>query len=52
MAATDIASVIPTFCQGIDHFADALPGFEAYGKEAELAPRQTAIAATEYTPAI
>lgn len=38
-----VASRIPTFCQGIQHFADSLPDFEKYGKEAAIAPGQTAI---------
>ncbi|MGB0562218.1 MAG: phosphoketolase [Spirulinaceae cyanobacterium] len=52
MASTDIATAIPKFCEGIDHFAETLPGFEDYGKEAAIAPGQTAIAATDDPQAI
>jgi phosphoketolase len=38
-----IASAIPTFCQGIQHFSDRLPEFEKYGKQAAIAPGQKAI---------
>ncbi|ERN40027.1 phosphoketolase [Rubidibacter lacunae KORDI 51-2] len=32
-----VASGIPTFCQGIQFFADKLPGFEAYGTAPAIA---------------
>jgi phosphoketolase len=39
-----IASAIPAFCQGIQHFGKSLPDFEKYGKEAAIATEKTAIA--------
>jgi phosphoketolase len=38
-----VASGIPTFCQGIQYFGQALPEFEKYGTEAAIAPGKTAI---------
>lgn len=39
-----VATNIPTFCQGIQHFKEQLPGFEQYGQSAAIAEGQTAIA--------
>jgi phosphoketolase len=39
-----VASNVPTFCQGIQYFADEFPLFEKYGKESAIAPNQTAVA--------
>jgi phosphoketolase len=39
-----IASAIPAFCQGIQHFGNNLPDFEKYGKEAAIASGKNAIA--------
>ncbi|GBF81594.1 phosphoketolase [Aphanothece sacrum] len=38
-----IASTIPAFCQGIQHFEDNLPNFEQYAAEAAIKPGNTAI---------
>jgi phosphoketolase len=38
-----VATSIPDFCQGIQYFADSLPGFETYGKVAAIADGQTTI---------
>ena len=38
-----VANAIPTFCQGIQHFADTLPEFETYGKEAAIEAGETKI---------
>ena len=38
-----VASAIPTFCQGIQYFGQALPEFEKYGKEPAIKPGETAI---------
>jgi len=38
-----VASGIPTFCQGIQHFAETLPGWEKYGSQAAIASGKTAI---------
>ncbi|HEY9771437.1 MAG TPA: phosphoketolase [Coleofasciculaceae cyanobacterium] len=39
-----IATNIPGFCQGIQHFPESLPGFEQYGQELAIKSGQTAIA--------
>jgi phosphoketolase len=39
-----VATNIPTFCQGVQHFKDNLPGFEKYGQEAIIKEGQSAIA--------
>ncbi|MEC4983667.1 MAG: phosphoketolase [Oscillatoria sp. PMC 1068.18] len=39
-----VASAIPAFCQGIQHFGEELPYFDEYGKEAAIASNQKAIA--------
>ncbi|WP_072621615.1 transketolase [Spirulina major] len=39
-----VATATPTFCDGIQYFAETLPGFDQYGGEAAIAPGQTAIA--------
>jgi phosphoketolase len=39
-----VASAIPPFCQGIQHFGKALPEFEQYGKEPAIEAGKTAIA--------
>lgn len=38
-----VASAIPAFCQGIQHFADDLPEFESYGQESAIAQGETTI---------
>lgn len=38
------AASIPAFCEGIQYFADAVPGFETYGNEPVLAEGKGAIA--------
>jgi len=38
------ATTAPTFCQGITHFADTVPGFDLYGQTPAIASGQTAIA--------
>lgn len=35
---------IPAFCEGIQYFGDAVPGFETYGKEPAIAEGKSAIA--------
>ncbi|NEO87434.1 MAG: phosphoketolase [Spirulina sp. SIO3F2] len=45
-------STLPAFCEGIDHFAEALTGFADYGNEPAIAPGQTAIAAVNDPEAI
>jgi phosphoketolase len=47
-----IASAIPTFCQGIQHFSNSAPEFEKYGKQAAIAPGQTAISAASDATAV
>jgi phosphoketolase len=47
-----IASAIPTFCQGIQHFSKNVPEFEKYGKQAAIAPGQTAISAANDASAV
>ncbi len=37
-------SAIPTFCEGIQYFGEALPGFETYGKSPAIAQGSSAIA--------
>jgi hypothetical protein len=39
-----VATNVPTFCQGIQHFTDNLPGFEQYGQTAAISAGQRAIA--------
>ena len=39
-----VATNVPAFCQGIQHFKDRLPGFEQYGQSAAIKQGQTAIA--------
>lgn len=39
-----VASAIPPFCQGIQHFGKALPEFEQYGKKPAIEEGKTAIA--------
>ncbi len=38
-----VASTIPAFCQGIQHFAESLPEFESYGQESAIAQGETTI---------
>ena len=38
-----IATNVPAFCQGIQHFKDNLPGFEQYGQKPAIKTGQTAI---------
>ena len=39
-----VATNVPAFCQGIQHFKDTLPGFEQYGQSPAIEDGQTAIA--------
>ncbi|MBE9043781.1 phosphoketolase [Pleurocapsales cyanobacterium LEGE 10410] len=39
-----VATNVPAFCQGIQHFKDQLPGFEQYGQSAAIEPGKTEIA--------
>ena len=39
-----VATNVPAFCEGIQHFKDNLPGFSEYGQTAAIAEGQTAIA--------
>ena len=39
-----VATNIPAFCEGIQHFQDELPGFAEYGQTAAIPEGQTAIA--------
>lgn len=39
-----VATNIPAFCQGIQHFKASLPGFEQYGQAPAISDGQTAIA--------
>jgi phosphoketolase len=41
-----VATNIPAFCQGIQHFKDNLPGFEQYGQEPAIKEREKAIASS------
>ena len=43
MTAVSIKPSIPAFCEGIQHFGEALPDFDIYGKEPAIAEGQTAI---------
>ncbi|MEA5534056.1 phosphoketolase [Crocosphaera sp. XPORK-15E] len=38
-----VATTIPAFCQGIQHFGNKLPNFEQYATEAAIKPGNTAI---------
>ena len=38
-----VASTIPAFCQGIQHFAESIPEFETYGQESAIAQGETKI---------
>jgi phosphoketolase len=38
-----VASAIPAFCQGIQHFGESLPEFDKYGKEAAIKAGNVAI---------
>lgn len=38
-----VASTIPAFCQGIQHFAESIPEFESYGQESAIAQGETKI---------
>ncbi|MBE9115820.1 phosphoketolase [Lusitaniella coriacea LEGE 07157] len=38
-----VATAMPAFCQGIQHFAETLPNFEEYGKKPVIQEGQTAI---------
>lgn len=42
---TAVTQKIPSFCEGIQYFGEALPGFETYGTEAAIALDSKAIAA-------
>ncbi|MEO0836843.1 MAG: phosphoketolase, partial [Cyanobacteria bacterium J06642_3] len=39
-----VATNVPAFCQGIQHFKEQLPGFEQYGQSAAIPEGKTAIA--------
>ncbi|BAZ45345.1 D-xylulose 5-phosphate/D-fructose 6-phosphate phosphoketolase [Chondrocystis sp. NIES-4102] len=41
-----VATNIPTFCQGIQHFKDSLPDFDKYGQKAAIEAGKSAIAST------
>jgi phosphoketolase len=41
-----VATNIPAFCQGIQHFKDNLPGFEQYGQEPAIKEGEKAIASS------
>jgi len=51
-ATTAAPTTQPEFCQGIQFFADSLPGFDEYGKEPAIADGQTAIASTDDRAAV
>jgi phosphoketolase len=42
----------PAFCDGIQHFADTLPDFDAYGHTPAIAPDATAIPAADEPAAV
>ncbi len=42
-----VSTNVPEFCQGIDHFADNLPGFADYGQTPAIASGAKAIANTQ-----
>ena len=42
-----VSTNVPEFCQGIDHFADNLPGFADYGQTPAIAEGAKAIANTQ-----
>ena len=39
-----VATNVPAFCEGIQHFKESLPGFDEYGQVAAISAGQTAIA--------
>ncbi len=39
-----VATNVPAFCEGIQHFKESLPGFTEYGQTAAIKEGQTAIA--------
>lgn len=39
-----VATNVPAFCQGIQHFRETIPGFDEYGKEPAISQGQKAIA--------
>ena len=41
-----VSTNVPEFCQGVDHFAETLPGFSEYGTNTAIAEGNTAIAST------
>ena len=43
-AVTPNPTTIPAFCEGIQYFSEALPGFDTYGQTAVIGAGQTAIA--------
>lgn len=47
-----VTTTIPSFCQGIQYFGEALPGWEEYGKEPAIAQGQQAIASPSDKPAV
>ncbi len=52
MSAAATTTSTPAFCEGIQHFGDRPPEFEKYGKEAAIAPNQTAISSPSDPAAI
>lgn len=44
MTAVTSKPKAPAFCEGVQHFAEALPDFETYGQTPAIAPGATAIA--------
>ena len=47
-----VATNVPAFCQGIQHFKETLPGFEQYGQSPAIKEGQTAIASTTDAAAV
>jgi phosphoketolase len=47
-----VATNIPAFCQGIQHFKENLPGFEQYGREPAIKMGQTAISSPSESSAV
>lgn len=47
-----VASAIPAFCQGIQHFGENLPNYEQYTTEAAIKPENKAIASSNEPNAV
>jgi phosphoketolase len=52
MTAVTSKPTAPAFCDGIQHFADALPDFDTYGKVPAIGEGQTAIASPSDSAAV